>query len=100
MASACREESLTVLLRCRIPLADFELDLDASFDARVTSIFGPSGAGKTTLLDAIAGLRAITSGEIEINGKILLSTARRIVLSPQARGIGYVPQEGALFPHL
>jgi len=89
-----------MLLQCRIPLADFELELDASFQARVTSLFGPSGAGKTTILDAIAGLRGIAAGEIEINGKTLVSTKRGINLSPQARGVGYVPQEGALFPHL
>ena len=89
-----------MLLQCGIPLADFELELDASFQARVTSLFGPSGAGKTTILDAIAGLRGIAAGEIEINGKTLVSTKRGINLSPQARGVGYVPQEGALFPHL
>jgi molybdate transport system ATP-binding protein len=89
-----------MLLRCRIPLADFELDIDASFDARVTSFFGPSGSGKTTLLDAIAGLRRIAAGEIEINGRTLFSSARGIYLPPRERGIGYVPQEGALFPHL
>src|SRR5713226_4069115 len=89
-----------MLLRCRIPLADFELDIDVSFDARVTSIFGPSGSGKTTLLDAIAGLRTLAEGEIEIDGKILFSSTRGIDCSPQARGVGYVPQEGALFPHL
>src|SRR6266498_3630626 len=89
-----------MLLRCRIPLANFELDIDVSFDARVTSIFGPSGAGKTTLLDAIAGLRPIADGEIEINGRTLYSSARGLNLSPQQRGLGYVPQEGALFPHL
>ena len=89
-----------MLLQCRIPLADFDLELDASFQARVTSLFGPSGAGKTTILDAIAGLRSIASGEIEINGKTLVSTKRAIHLSPQARAVGYVPQEGALFPHL
>lgn len=89
-----------MLLRCRILLAHFELDIDVSFDARVTSIFGPSGSGKTTLLDAIAGLRTITAGEIEVGGKTLFSSARGINRSPQERGIGYVPQEGALFPHL
>jgi molybdate transport system ATP-binding protein len=89
-----------MLLRCRIPLPNFALDIDVSFDARVTAIFGPSGSGKTTLLDAIAGLRAVADGEIEIGGKTLLSAARRIDLPPQQRGIGYVPQEGALFPHL
>ena len=89
-----------MLLRCRIPLAHFELDIDVSFDARLASIFGPSGSGKTTLLDAIAGLRDITAGEIEIDGSTLFSSARGINRPPRERGIGYVPQEGALFPHL
>jgi len=87
-------------LRCRIPLANFELDIDADFDARITSFFGPSGAGKTTLLDAIAGLRPIAEGEIHIAGRTLFSSAQKINLPPRQRGIGYVPQEGALFPHL
>jgi molybdate transport system ATP-binding protein len=89
-----------MLLRCRVPLAHFELDIDVSFNARLTSIFGPSGSGKTTILDAIAGLRNITTGEIEINGRTLFSSARGINRPPQERGVGYVPQEGALFPHL
>jgi molybdate transport system ATP-binding protein len=89
-----------MLLRCRIPLANFTLDVDVSFDARVTSIFGPSGSGKTTILDAIAGLRLIQAGEIEVSGRTLFSSARGINRSPQDRAIGYVPQEGALFPHL
>ena len=73
-----------MLLRCRIPLAHFELDVDVTFDARVTSIFGPSGSGKTTLLDAIAGLRHIPAGEIEVNGRTLFSSARGIQ-SPTSR---------------
>lgn len=89
-----------MLLRCRIPLASFEVDIDASFDARITSIFGPSGSGKTTLLDAIAGLRHVQEGEIEVNGRTLFSSAGGINRPPRDRGIGYVPQEGALFPHL
>lgn len=89
-----------MLLRCRISLAHFELDVDVSFDARVTSIFGPSGSGKTTLLDAIAGLRNITAGEIELSGRTLFSSSRGLNRAPQDRAIGYVPQESALFPHL
>jgi molybdate transport system ATP-binding protein len=89
-----------MLLRCRIPLAHFELEVDASFDARVASIFGPSGSGKTTLLDAIAGLRQLAAGEIEISDRILFSSSRGIDRPPQQRAIGYVPQESALFPHL
>jgi molybdate transport system ATP-binding protein len=89
-----------MLLRCRVPLAHFELDIDVSFDARLTSIFGPSGSGKTTILDAIAGLTKLTTGEIEIGGRTLFSSARGINLPPQERGVGYVPQQGTLFPHL
>ena len=89
-----------MLLRCRIPLASFELNIDVTFDIRVTAIFGPSGSGKTTLLDAIAGLRDIADGEIEIDGRVHFSSARGINLTPRQRDIGYVPQEGALFPHL
>jgi molybdate transport system ATP-binding protein len=89
-----------MLLRCRIPLASFELNIDVTFDTRVTAIFGPSGSGKTTLFDAVAGLRFIAQGEIEIDGQTLFSSTRGISLPPQQRGIGYVPQEGALFPHL
>src|ERR671931_324202 len=88
-----------MILRCRIPLASFEISVDVSFDAKVTAIFGPSGAGKTTLLDAIAGLKNIAAGEIEIDGRVLFSSSRGIHLSPQQRSIGYVPQEAALFPH-
>src|SRR6185295_8676474 len=89
-----------MLLRCRIPLASFELNIDVSFEAHITAIFGPSGSGKTTLLDAIAGLRPIATGEIEIDGNLLFSTSSGINLPARQRGIGYVPQEAALFPNL
>lgn len=87
-------------LRCRIRLINFTLDIDAVFDAGVTAIFGPSGSGKTTLLDAIAGLRHLDAGEIEIGGATIFSSAQGIDQPARARGIGYLPQEGALFPHL
>ena len=89
-----------MLLRCQMTLGRFALDLDVSFESRVASIFGPSGSGKTTLLDAIAGLREIQSGEIQIGDRSFFSSSRGINLSPQERSVGYVPQEGALFPHL
>lgn len=89
-----------MLLHCRISLAQFELDIDASFEARLTAIFGPSGSGKTTILDANAGVKEIAEGEIEVNGRTLVSSARHINLSPRQKFVGYLPQEGALFPHL
>jgi len=89
-----------MLLRCQMTLGRFALDLDVSFESRVASIFGPSGSGKTTLLDAIAGLRELQSGEIQIGDRSFFSSSRGINLSPQERSVGYVPQEGALFPNL
>ena len=89
-----------MLLRCRIPLASYELNIDVAFDTRVTAIFGPSGSGKTTLLDAIAGLRDIADGRDRDRWQSAFFLREGFNLPPQQRGIGYVPQEGALFPHL
>ncbi len=87
-------------LKCQLFLSGFSLDIDVTFESQVTAVFGPSGAGKTSLLDAIAGLRQLSSGEIEIGGRVLFSSSRGIDLSPRQRWVGYVPQEAALFPHL
>jgi molybdate transport system ATP-binding protein len=89
-----------MLLKCRMRLSEFVLEVDLAFESRVAAVFGPSGAGKTSLLEAIAGLRILESGEIEIGGRTLYSSARKINLPPRERAIGYVPQEAALFPHL
>jgi iron(III) transport system ATP-binding protein len=63
-----------------------------------TSVLGPSGSGKTTLLRVIAGFERVDRGEVTING-LLVDDGRRCV-TPDRRRIGYVPQEGSLFPHL
>lgn len=63
------------------------------------AILGPSGAGKTSLLEALAGLRP-ARGRIVLDGEVLQDTARGLWLPPERRRLGYVPQEGALFPHL
>lgn len=64
----------------------------------VTAILGPSGCGKTTLLRLIAGFDAPDSGEILLGDQVVCGKGRFI--APQHRRVGYVPQEGALFPHL
>ena len=83
-----------------LPLTDFTLEADIELRSRVTAIFGPSGAGKTSLLDLIAGLRAAQSAFIQLDGEILSDTAKNISVATHRRGIGYVPQDLALFPHL
>jgi iron(III) transport system ATP-binding protein len=62
-------------------------------------ILGPSGCGKTTLLRLIAGLETPDSGEISLNGTKVAGPGRSIV-PPHQRGIGFVFQDLALWPHL
>lgn len=74
---------------------------DLSFELRqgeIASLLGPSGCGKTTLLRAIAGLIQPTSGAIRFGSQLVGVSS--VVLPPYKRGTGYVPQQGALFPHL
>ncbi len=76
----------------------FELAISARL-GRTTAVLGPSGAGKTTLLEAIAGLRR-ARGRLVVGGTVLQDDALRRFLPPEARRLGFVPQDGALFPHL
>ena len=79
-----------------------KFDLSASFESmgKVTALFGRSGAGKTTLVNAISGLVRPDSGRIAIDDTVLFDAAQRINVPVHRRGVGYVFQEGRLFPHL
>jgi len=76
--------------------------LDAQFDAPagVTALFGRSGSGKTSVINAVAGLLRPDQGRIAVGEHLLLDTATRHNLPPHRRRLGYVFQEGRLFPHL
>jgi molybdate transport system ATP-binding protein len=89
-----------VLRDVRCPLAHFTLALDVEIARDVTALFGPSGAGKTTVLDLIAGLRRSPSAYVELDGRVLTDTSAGREVPARDRHIGYVPQDGALFPHL
>ncbi len=80
----------------RVPVLN-GIDLDVARGS-VTAILGPSGCGKTTLLRIVAGFDRADAGTITLNGTDVSSG--RGVLPPNKRDIGYVAQEGALFPHL
>jgi molybdate transport system ATP-binding protein len=84
----------------RVTLPHFVLEVNAVLAGRVTAIFGASGAGKTSLLEIIAGLRRPNAGLVRIGSSVLTDTANQIFVRPERRAIGYVPQDGALFPHL
>ena len=82
-------------------LPSFLLDINLQVDSEhPLGILGASGAGKTTLLRCIAGLETPDRGRITLNGRILYDSAKGINLPPQKRGIGFVFQDYALFPHL
>lgn len=66
----------------------------------ITVLFGPSGCGKTTVLRCLSGLERPDEGQIEFDGQPWFDATRHICLSPQQRGIGFLFQEYALFPHL
>lgn len=89
-----------VLDGVRLPLESFDLAVDVQIAARVTGLFGPSGSGKTSVLDLVAGLRRPVAGRLDLDGRVLADPARGIHVPPRLRRIGYVPQDGALFPHM
>jgi molybdate transport system ATP-binding protein len=68
--------------------------------ASVTVLFGPSGCGKTTILRCLAGLERPESGSIHCGAVTWFDAAQRVHRSPQQRGVGFVFQDYALFPHL
>ena len=76
-------------------LDGIDLGIDA---ASCTAIVGPSGSGKTTLLRIIAGFEAPDEGRVVLGGRVLADGADSV--PAHRRGIGFVPQDGALFPHL
>jgi molybdate transport system ATP-binding protein len=80
--------------------SSFALQIAEEFSPGFTVLFGPSGAGKSTLLDCIAGLVQPDDGRIHLNEEIFFDADKRISLPPRKRGIGYVFQSLALFPHL
>ena len=86
---------LTVNLGNRTIISDLSFDLA---QGEIASLLGPSGCGKTTLLRAIAGLIQPTSGTVRFGSQLVGVSS--VVLPPHKRGTGYVPQQGALFPHL
>ncbi len=81
-------------------LGAFSLDIHFASGRGLTALFGRSGAGKTSIVNAIAGLIRPQRGRIAVDGAVLLDTERGIITPAHRRRIGYVFQEGRLFPHL
>ena len=81
-------------------LGEFSLSASFSGEAGVTGLFGPSGSGKTSVINMIAGLLKPDRGRIAIDGEVVFDDKARTDVPAWRRRIGYVFQEGRLFPHL
>jgi molybdate transport system ATP-binding protein len=79
---------------------DFRLHVSFKSEGRLTALFGPSGSGKTSLIGIVAGLTRPNYGRVVVNGEVLTDSERGIFVAKHRRRIGYVFQEGRLFPHL
>lgn len=77
-----------------------ELRFDLDLELTGTGLFGPSGSGKTTLVELLCGIRRLVSGRLILDGVVLDDPASHLFVPPEARGLGFVPQDAALFPHL
>ncbi|THD84751.1 molybdenum ABC transporter ATP-binding protein [Aliigemmobacter aestuarii] len=80
--------------------AGFTLDVAFQAPAGVTVLFGRSGSGKSTVVNAVAGLLRPERGRIAVSGSVVLDTDAGVMLPPHRRRMGYVFQDGRLFPHL
>jgi molybdate transport system ATP-binding protein len=78
----------------------FALDVAFASEAPVVALYGPSGAGKSLTLQAMAGLLRPRAGHVRIGGRTLFDAAAGVDLPPERRGLGYLFQQYALFPHL
>src|SRR5271154_5878051 len=105
MAGAARHHPLprrVIVLAVDVEKQLGALKLGVCFDAShgATALFGPSGAGKTSVVNMIAGLLKPDRGSITLDDTVLFDSAKAIDVPPHRRRIGYVFQEGRLFPHL
>jgi len=78
----------------------FTLKVKLNTDNGITGIFGASGSGKSVTLKCIAGIMKPDKGIIELDGRVLYDSSRRINLKPQQRKVGYLFQSYALFPDM
>jgi molybdate transport system ATP-binding protein len=82
------------------PSGVFQLDVEFEAPPGFAILFGASGSGKTTTLKAISGIVRPDAGKISINDEVLFDSEQEIDLPIRRRGVGYVFQDLALFPHL
>ena len=87
-------------LDVRVPLTARPLELTMETERTTVAVVGPSGAGKSTLLRVLAGVERRATGSVEFEGERWLDPMEGVLVAPWERGVGWVPQEASLFPHL
>ena len=91
---------MSLAFHVRARRGDFDLDVAFASPARAIGLVGPSGAGKTTLLQGLAGLTPVKTARLTIDDELVVDTEAGLAPPPHRRSVGYVFQEGRLFPHL
>lgn len=91
---------MTLEVDVRHRLGDFRIDAQFKVERGLVALFGRSGSGKTSVINVIAGLIRPRHARVVLDGLELVDTQRRIHVPAHRRRIGYVFQEGRLFPHL
>jgi molybdate transport system ATP-binding protein len=91
---------MTLAIDIRHRLGTFQIAARFEAGSGLIALFGRSGSGKTSIVNVIAGLIRPDEGSVVVDDTVLVDTARGTFLPPHRRRIGYVFQEGRLFPHL
>lgn len=91
---------MSLAFHVRARRGDFVLDAGLETAARAVAVVGASGAGKTTLLQGLAGLIPVEAARLVVDGVTVADTESGLAPPPHRRGVGYVFQDGRLFPHL
>ena len=94
--------SLNIIKEVAARPAPFRLEARFTLppDTRNAVFFGPSGSGKTVTMQCIAGLMTPDAGSITVGEAVFYDSREGVRLPARKRGVGYVPQDYALFPHL
>ena len=95
-----RKGSTMLEFDINITIGSFELHASGRQEEPQMGLYGPSGCGKTTLLNCLAGLLPPNKGYILLNGETIFDSEKKINVPAHKRAIGYVFQDGRLFPHM
>ena len=91
---------MSILVDIHKKLGSFSLNVSFCGDNGILALLGASGCGKSITLKCIAGIVTPDSGHIEVDGRVLFDSEKRINLPPQKRRVGYLFQQYALFPNM